>query len=99
MKNTTMKTKSKCAPVKKRYTPKPAPANSFVTSVSPLSNTERVRVQRWHDFHGTPTLFLVVDKNGRELRRFEYEPHALAHCEALDLELSKFELYTVSDAP
>jgi hypothetical protein len=78
---------------KKRYVPKPAPANSFVTSKSPLSNTEHVRVDRWHDYHGTPTLFLVVrEKDGRELRRFPYEPDALAHCAALvELELSKPE--------
>jgi hypothetical protein len=64
---------------KKRYEPKPPPANSFVTSKSPLSNTKRIKVMRFHDFHGTPTLFLVVDENGRELCcRFPYEPDALA---------------------
>jgi hypothetical protein len=31
---------------------------------------------------------LVVDKNGRELcSRFPYEPDALVHCKALELEL------------
>jgi hypothetical protein len=74
--------------LKKPYERKPAPANSFVTSKSPLSNTAHVKVMRFHDYHGTPTLFLVVDENGRELcHRFPYEPDALAHCEALELEL------------
>jgi hypothetical protein len=76
---------------KQRYTPKPPPANSFVTSKSPLNTTKRVRVMRWHSYHGVPTLFLVCDKNGRELRRFEYEPHALAHASALEAELNKIE--------
>jgi hypothetical protein len=70
---------------KKRYTPKPVPANSFVTSKSPLSNTKRVKVMRWHNYHGVPTLFWVCDKNGRELcDRFAYEPDALARAKALD---------------
>jgi hypothetical protein len=70
---------------KKRYTPKPVPANSFVLSDSPLNTTTRARVRRWHSYHGIPTLFLVVDENGRELcSRFAYEPDALAHCEALE---------------
>jgi hypothetical protein len=73
---------------KKRYTPKPAPPNSGVFSDSPLNTTTRARVRRWHYYHGTPTLFLVVDKNGRELcSRFPYEPDALVHCKALELEL------------
>jgi hypothetical protein len=71
-------------PTKARYTPKPPPANSFVTSRSPLSNTKHVKVMRWHSFHGVPTLFLVVAKDGRELNRFAYEPDALANAEALD---------------
>ena len=76
---------------KKRYEPKPVPANSFVTLDSPLSDTPHVKVRRWHDYHGTPTMFQVVDETGHELRRFPYEPDALAHCEALELELSKPE--------
>lgn len=76
---------------KKRYEPKPPPANSFVTSKSPLSNTKRVSVMRFHSYHGVPIFFLVCDKNGRELRRFEYEPDALAHCEALEAALIKEE--------
>jgi hypothetical protein len=66
---------------------KPAPVNSFALSESPFCNTVRVKVMRFHDYHGTPTLFLVVDKNGRELRRFEYEPNALVHCKALEAAL------------
>jgi hypothetical protein len=73
---------------RKRYTPKPPPANSFVTSKSPLSNTKRVKVMRWHDYSGKPTLFMVVGENGRELcDPFAYEPDALAHAEAFDLAL------------
>jgi hypothetical protein len=63
---------------KQRYTPKAVPANSGVFSDSPLNTTTRVRVRRWHDYHGTPSLFLVVNENGRELYRFPYEPDALA---------------------
>jgi hypothetical protein len=67
---------------------KPAPANSFALSEGPLSNTAHVKVMRFHDYHGTPTLFLVVDENCRELcHRFPYEPDALAHAEAFDLAL------------
>jgi hypothetical protein len=76
---------------KKPYTPKPPPINSFVTRKSPLSNTKRIKVMRFHDYHGTPFLFLVCNKNGHELRRFEYEPDALAHCEALEAALLKEE--------
>jgi hypothetical protein len=72
--------------MKKRYEPKPVPAYSGVFSDSPLNTTTRVKVRRWHSYHGIPTLFLIVDENGRELcSRFAYEPDALAHCEALEL--------------
>jgi hypothetical protein len=78
----------KLAQIKKRYEPKPAPADSFVFSDSPLNTTTRVRVRRWHSYHGVPTLFLVVDENNREVcDRFPYEPDALAHAEAFDLAL------------
>jgi hypothetical protein len=70
--------------LKQRYTPKPVPANSFVTSKSPLNNTKSVRVMRWHDYHGKPVLFLVCDKYGHELCRFPYEPDALGHASALE---------------
>ena len=70
---------------KARYTPKPPPANSFAFSESPLNTTTRVKVMRWHSYHGVPTLFMVVDKNGKQLGDpFAYEPAALAHAEALD---------------
>jgi hypothetical protein len=70
---------------KKRYTPKPPPANSFAFSESPLNTTTRVKVMRWHSYHGVPLLFMVVGENGRQLcDPFAYEPDALAHAEALD---------------
>jgi hypothetical protein len=92
MKNTTMKTKPKCAPVKKRYEPKLAPAMSFVTDDSPLNTTTCVKVRRWRDYHGKPTLFSVVTENGYELHRFGSEQEALAHCEAIVLVQSMEQL-------
>jgi hypothetical protein len=76
---------------KKRYEPKPVPANSFVTLDSPLNTTTHllgsVRVRRWHNYHGTPTMFQVVTDDGRVLRNYPYEPDALAECEAVKLVL------------
>jgi hypothetical protein len=63
-------------------------SSSFVISKSPLSNTRNVKVMRWHDYHGAPTLFLVVDKYGKELRRFPYEPDALDYCESVEEQLA-----------
>jgi hypothetical protein len=79
----------KLAQPKTRYTPKPVPTNSWSFSDSPLNTTAHAKVRRWHSYHGVPSLFLVVDENGRELcdTRFPYEPDALAHAEALDLAL------------
>jgi hypothetical protein len=76
---------------KKRYEPKPVPANSGAILDSPLNTTARVRVRRWHDYSGKPTMFQVVDGKGRVLCWFPYEPDALAHCVALESELSKPE--------
>ena len=76
---------------KARYTPKSVPANSFVTSDSPLNTTTHVKVRRWCGYHGTPLMFQVVDRDGRVLRWFPYEPDALAHCEAIELELGEPE--------
>jgi hypothetical protein len=73
---------------KSRYTPKPPPASSFAFNESPLNTTTRVRVMRWHDYSGKPTLFMVCDVHGDELGRFPYEPDALAHCKALERELN-----------
>jgi hypothetical protein len=78
-------------PTKARYTPKPVPANSGAFLESPLNTTTRVKVVRWHDYSGKPTLFQVVDGKGRLLCWFPYEPDALAHCEALEAELGKPE--------
>jgi hypothetical protein len=73
--------------LRQRYTPMPAPPNSFATIKSPLSEFEHVRVMRWHDYHGLPKLFFVTDKRGRQLGdMFPYEPHALAHAEELERE-------------
>jgi hypothetical protein len=72
---------------KKRCEPKPVPANSFVTLDSPLSDTPHVKVRRWHDYHGTPTMFQVVNDEGHVLRNHPYEPDALADCEAIELAL------------
>jgi hypothetical protein len=84
--------KSKPVPVpKKRYEPRPVPVNSFALSKSPLCNTRHAKVMRFHNYQGVPTLFLVVDRNGRELcSRFPYEPDALAHCKALEEERLRF---------
>jgi hypothetical protein len=100
MKDTTVKTKSKPVPIqRKRYEPKPPPVSSFAFNESPLNTTTRVKVMRWHSYHGVPTLFMVVDKHGYELCRFPRELDALAHCKDLERELSQPELYIVSDAP
>jgi hypothetical protein len=56
-------------------------------SVSPENTTERVKVVRWHDIHGTPSYFLVVDEDGCELRRFPAEWTAIAYAEQEELRL------------
>ena len=92
-----MKPKSEHTAVKKqqpkaRYTPRPVPANSGAVIDSPLSVTSRVKVRRWCDLSGKPTLFLVTDVHGYELGGwFPRESDALARAESLEAELAESE--------
>jgi hypothetical protein len=63
-------------------------------TLSPENTTDRVNVVRWHDIHGTPVLFFVVDEHGHELRRFPYEPDAIAYAEQTEREMAAEEAAT-----
>jgi hypothetical protein len=92
-----MKPKSEHTAVKKqqpkaRHTPRPVPVNSGAFIDSPENVTTRVKVMRWCDLSGKPTLFLVTDVHGHDLGGwFPRESDALARAEALELELSEPE--------
>jgi hypothetical protein len=89
MKATAMK-KHSDVPERNRYTPKPVPENSCATCVSPESPTGgRLKVMRWHSYHGTPWIFWTEAEDGPVGELFSYEPNAIAYCQELERELAE----------